>query len=675
MASLDLKNALLVYYGDQELKHVYYGETMIWRKHNPIILSLSLTSDDILGRVGSPHKIVYSVDGDPAPDVSFTWEMDGVIINGAITDTYTPDTTGSLVGVVTVSNSEGSMTRRTDPVLIERFDILAILGQSNAVTNGISGSGGLPAGWAVSSRVKLLKNVASVWQWVDYNPATETNWGPEVAYAVKWLAANPTGTLGIVKRAVSGTQLGAISVYGKIQGASNKDWSFEPGMLYEESYNMFTTAKSLTPKAGLVDIIWLNGGSDARWANTRNDYFDNCSALFDAFRSDWGDCPIKLTTLSPYSANYDWEVFLEIQRELVDAYDDVYIGNVSTLPYQGDKLHLTAAGTNTSGGIFYDLGKTPLAITGAALSNSTVDWDAADGDVVGTLSAASYDASAPITWTIVGGSDQFVLDGSSLEVQHSANGAIVTEALTLRAATRETTVDINVTIQNNPWWSTSISAPYLDLDFENERYYYMGNTYTWEALEDANIASVVTFPSPVANGSPHIVLPGVMTNTYVFTAKVTNGVYNSGSANTVVGGTGAEYAVTIDDGDDGASTADNFVGWGRSAANNFRRFVSNGATTTWNATETGNANAADGTGPFGLAMRVKPQSFATAYSNADSGGSSTGSNGGATPQPVRLMIGNSGSGIREWTGSVHRVAVFNDRTNAQLRTEANFIAA
>lgn len=164
-----------------------------------------------------------------------------------------------------------------------------------------------------------------------------------------------------------------------------------------------------------------------------------------------------------------------------------------------------------------------------------------------------------------------------------------------------------------------------------------------------------------------------MTNTYTVAAKVTNGVYHSGSANTV--GTGAEYAWAIDDGEDVSSTADNLAAWGRSAANNFRRFVSNGATTTLNTTEVGNAFAVDSSGPFGTATRMKTAQFSTAYSNANASANTAGQNGGVVPTPVRLMINNTGSGIREWTGQVLRIAIYGDRTNTQLRTEANFIAA
>lgn len=672
MAQLDLRKALQVYWGDSELSHIFVGGAKVWERHNPIVLELSLTAD-VLGRVGEEHTIVFTAYGDPSYEPTYAWEFNGDIVEGATSSTYTPIEAGNLTGIVTVTNENGTMTRRTPTVACETFDIVAFLGQSNAVTNNISGSGSLPVGWTNNSRVKFLKNISSVWQWVTYNPSGETNWGPEVAYAMEWLADNPTGTLGIVKRAVSGTQLGAISIYGKIQGASDQDWSFEPGMLYEESHNMYLAAKALSPAGKLVDIMWLAGGSDIRNANTKANYFDNCSALFDAFRDDWDVCPIKMTTLSPVTGSYDWTEMLTITRNICDAFDDVYIGNVSSLTYQGDNLHLTAASTNVSGGIFYNLGREALAPFDLAISASTVAYNAAQNTTIGTLTAKCYNGTDAVVWSLVTASTQYELNGNTLRVKRSGTTPLYAETLTIRATSSDGFyTDINVNIENTAWWNTSISAPYMDLDFENDRYFYAGKTYSWAGLEALGVAQLVDHGAPVVHEAPHILVPNTMTNTYAVVAKVTNGVYNSGSANTI--GTGAEYAWTIDDNED-TSTSDNFVGWGRSAANNFRRFVSNGSTTTWNATETGNAMAADSAGPFGVATRIKPASFATAYSNADSSGSSSGSNGGATPQPVRLMVGNSGAGICEWTGTIHRVTVYNDRTNAQLRTEANFIAA
>ena len=94
-----------------------------------------------------------------------------------------------------------------------------------------------------------------------------------------------------------------------------------------------------------------------------------------------------------------------------------------------------------------------------------------------------------------------------------------------------------------------------------------------------------------------------------------------------------------------------------------------------NTTEVGNAFAVDSSGPFGTATRMKTAQFSTAYSNANASANTVGQNGGIVPTPVRLMINNTGSGVREWTGQVLRIAIYGDRTNTQLRTEANFIAS
>lgn len=160
--------------------------------------------------------------------------------------------------------------------------MLVVAGQSNALVSGISGATGLPSGWADTSRVQMWGGAS----FATYSPSAATNWGPEVAYAKAWLAANATGTLYMVKSAVANTQLGAIGTYGAANGAT-QDWA--------PADTLYTNLKAavLAAKAGLttpvnVTVLWMQGETDAMASNLATAYQSNLTALFAQMRTDFG---------------------------------------------------------------------------------------------------------------------------------------------------------------------------------------------------------------------------------------------------------------------------------------------------------------------------------------------------------------------------------------------------
>ena len=65
--------------------------------------------------VGDVATVVGAVGGNPVPDISYTWSLDGSVIAGAAGSTYTTTTAGTeLLAGISASNSEGTITGTAD---------------------------------------------------------------------------------------------------------------------------------------------------------------------------------------------------------------------------------------------------------------------------------------------------------------------------------------------------------------------------------------------------------------------------------------------------------------------------------------------------------------------------------------------------------------------------------
>lgn len=81
-----------------------------------------VTSADILptsGGAGEPFTIVASVTGNPAPELTYQWRLDGEPVPGASGPTYVAEAPGMLDARVTASNAEGVDSIETAAVRVE----------------------------------------------------------------------------------------------------------------------------------------------------------------------------------------------------------------------------------------------------------------------------------------------------------------------------------------------------------------------------------------------------------------------------------------------------------------------------------------------------------------------------------------------------------------------------
>jgi large repetitive protein len=84
----------------------------------PAALAPAITSATLLpevGRVGDVFAAVVAASGDPEPQISFAWYLDGAPIEGEATGTYRANEPGALAAEVTASNGAGT-TKRLTPV-------------------------------------------------------------------------------------------------------------------------------------------------------------------------------------------------------------------------------------------------------------------------------------------------------------------------------------------------------------------------------------------------------------------------------------------------------------------------------------------------------------------------------------------------------------------------------
>jgi PKD repeat protein len=87
----------------------------------PALVAPSITDAAIqppTGRVGDTFLATAAVTGNPTPQLSYRWLMDGVAVEGAEAATFVPTVEGALSLLVTATNSEGSGSRETAAVTV-----------------------------------------------------------------------------------------------------------------------------------------------------------------------------------------------------------------------------------------------------------------------------------------------------------------------------------------------------------------------------------------------------------------------------------------------------------------------------------------------------------------------------------------------------------------------------
>lgn len=227
-------------------------------------------------------------------------------------------------------------------------EIVVVAGQSNAITQGVRGAEGLPLGWMDTPRVQYL----DVDGFVPYCPESLPSWGPEAAFARSWLSANANNTkvLYVVRKALAGSQLGAVAKYGQI-GIAKRDWSPSSGQLFAETTASIRIARADLHAPRVTTILFIQGEADCRSTDALADYAGNCAEAYAAMRMQWGDSSTKIVThtVSPHYDGYPFDEMLARQQE-VAALDRLnFICNLRDAAYQDDRIHLAPAGVNALG--------------------------------------------------------------------------------------------------------------------------------------------------------------------------------------------------------------------------------------------------------------------------------------------------------------------------------------
>lgn len=535
----------------------------------------------------------------------------------------------------------GSPTGPADQLLI-------VAGQSNAVTQAVSGSGSLPAGWADTARVQMWNNSANVF--ATYSPGAATNWGPEVAYAKAWLDANADNdtVLYIVKLAIGGSQLGAISIYGQLS-SSNQDWSqVSTGHWFDQMTAEVTPAKAALSSPYSIRVFWIGNQSDGQSQAATDDLAANLATHFAAIRSEWAaaDTPITFVTI-PDNVLYRTAEVVAKERQALVADGRSKLVEMRFVPFQGDGIHMAAGGVNQAGAAAYALQSGPLAPTGFSFSGGLVQEDASPGTVVATFKPAYMDGSQEAVFSIVGGSDDFEFVGFELRVKTGATLSAGVVAVPVRVAGAggffEDDADITVTAAGQ-WWANN---DFLAVDWDNDRAYINGTSY-------ASIAAAIAAGAIVDTGTikySTVTLPAAF--------SIFEHVVNSSTTPSAVN---PHYGIGIDDGDD-ATPADELIFIARTSTPRVQLGVITGSAAQLGTTDLvgGVNNSAEAR----HAARIQVNNM----NHASNGIVGTTDTACTVPVASRVVYGNRTDGARTWLGTLKYTRISSEIwDNAMLTT-------
>lgn len=241
---------------------------------------------------------------------------------------------------------------------------IIIAGQSNAL--GYLNTA--PAPYAPTPRVQIWcdtdeDGIPDAWNYMlpGHNTGTHANktcWGPEVAFANRWLVANPTGYLWIVK---DGCVKGSTGL-AKNDTMGVLDWSPEstsPPELFATATATITAAQANLNGGQFAfntwdAVLWMQGETDAAVLVTANAYLTNLQDFITHVRNSWSVSRIVVGRISDSAAlTYNaivrvaqWQVFM----------DDTNVPSFKTIGFprrQDDDIHYTAEGHVMLGQAFY----------------------------------------------------------------------------------------------------------------------------------------------------------------------------------------------------------------------------------------------------------------------------------------------------------------------------------
>jgi hypothetical protein len=521
---------------------------------------------------------------------------------------------------------------------IPRDMLLLCAGQSVMQSAGVSGAGSLPVGWANTARVQMWNNATNAF--AMYNPAAASLWGPEVAYAKAWLAdhAADASTLYIVKLAVGGSQLGAISTYGQLS-SSNQDWSQSSNQLFDAMTAEVVPARAALAGPYDIRVLWVGNQSDGQSDAATADLNINLAAHFAAIRAEWAeaDTPITFTTI-PYNVVYRTDLVVAEERQVLALSPLNRLVDFRYVQLQGDGIHPVSSAINEIGAAAYAIESGPLAPTGFATAGNQVPTDASTGTVVTTFKPVYMDGSQDAVFSLQDASDDFEIVGFQLRVKV---GATLTEGsvdLTVRCTGAGGFFEDDVTITTTAagqWWAPN---DLVAVDLEHDRAMLWGVSY-------ASIAAAVT-AGVIVGSAPTMYIPILPGNLPAQFSIFTYGV-NAATH------TAAQYAMSIDDGADGVDT-DFLIFMGRDTTPRWSVGVYNSSVAQASILVTGGINDS----------AVSRQAARLATNNVNF--ASNGVIGAADTSAVipsgltRINIGNNTAGNRPHGGTLRYLRVSSD---------------
>lgn len=398
-----------------------FGQSVPPTPAAPTAIGLSATSIASNAGPGSVVALI-SADGYPSPTFAETADPDGkfTVSDNQLLLSATPGA-GPHSVTITATNASGSFPQTfsiaiTAPAASPNDRLVAFSGQSNAMAQGTEAAGG---GGTVPADIQALTATGriKIWDgttWVNYQAGVNsdpgwtgnaefTSWyGLEAQFAVSWLAANPTGTLYIVKYAVGATRL--------IQ--------WRDGQAYFEQLQSWVNAAKAATSLPLSMFSWDQGESDANIDQATIDAYraDLISFIATEVRTLLGNASTKVVLSRAHinATGFGYRVDLRFAQNYV-AYQDPLTFLINQDDYTVyDNIHTNAVGVRGKGARVYDTWINGTTVEAAYTPNIS-SANSASGPENASIPLTLV-SDRPATWTITGGADaaKFSILGNTL---------------------------------------------------------------------------------------------------------------------------------------------------------------------------------------------------------------------------------------------------------------------
>ena len=344
---------------------------------------------------------------------------------------------------------------------LEAVPVLVIIGgQSNAAGFGTDGNDVPAELQGAMTDVYYWRHVqlegAPVYGWATYeagvnsvpNQAPGTHkWGPEAEFARQFRLQFPTTKLFMIKNSLSGSQLENTDVFIS-GGTPASDWHPDSvAELFDGTQGLIASAVAamdtdfdITEFDGLV--LWMQGETDAAYAETSATYYANLGAFITAVRAEWGIGALASFIsgrIQPLGWTFNGPVRHAFALRAVDTTD---VGMVDTddLPLF-DGIHYNAAGQQGLGLKFWQSYRNIISSQAISLPSTfewTIEEQGGNGTVIGTIAPSNTPIPTPTFVLLSGETAGFalnantgvltILDGSQLVFASDASRVFVVQA-------------------------------------------------------------------------------------------------------------------------------------------------------------------------------------------------------------------------------------------------------